>query len=237
MAKKEKKAAVQATAKEAPSAASEKKKEAKKREWTFLIYPESAPEDWRDIIRQRGIVAAASPLHDRDINADGTPKKPHHHIIVVYDGPTTYNNVLALSQGELNGTIPKVLDSPRGMYTYFTHEDNPEKAQYEKKDIEHFNGFNITDLCMLKASEIFEIKCRVVQFIDDNEITEYATLIRCLLMAQMKDELQVATESTYFFDRYISSTRNAPSASSKKKKPPLLDAKIPTPKSTEQEMQ
>ena len=186
-----------------------KKKEVKKREWTFVIYPESAPEDWRDIIRQRGIVASASPLHDRDINADGTPKKPHHHIIVVYDGPTTYNNVLALSQGELGGTIPKVLDSPRGMYTYFTHEDNPEKAQYDKKDIEHFNGFNITDLCMLKASEIQEIKLRVLDFIDDNDIFEYADLVRFLRMAGMKDEAQVAMESTFFFDKYITSRRNS----------------------------
>lgn len=186
-----------------------KKKEVKKREWTFVIYPESAPQDWRDIIRQRGIVAAASPLHDRDINADGTPKKPHHHIIVVYDGPTTYNNVLALSQGELGGTIPKVLDSPRGMYTYFTHEDNPEKAQYEKKDIEHFNGFNITDLCMLKASEIQEIKLRVLDFIDDNGIFEYADLVRFLRLAGMKDEAQVAMESTFFFDKYITSRRNS----------------------------
>lgn len=188
--------------------AEEKKKEVKKREWTFVLYPESAPSDWRDIIRQRGLVAAASPLHDKDINADGTPKKPHHHIIVVYDGPTTYSNVSALSVGELNGTIPKVLDSPRGMYTYFTHEDNPEKAQYEKKNIEHFNNFNITDLCMLKNSEIFEIKKRVIDFIDDNDIIEYADLIRYLMLAELKDELQVSMESTFFFDKYISSRRN-----------------------------
>lgn len=187
----------------------EKKKEVKKREWTFVLYPESAPPDWRDIIRQRGLIAAASPLHDRDINADGTPKKPHHHIIVVYDGPTTYSNVCALSVGELHGTIPKVLDSPRGMYTYFTHEDNPEKAQYRKEDIEHFNNFNITDLCMLKQSEIFEIKKRVISFIDDNDIIEYADLIRCLILAELKDELQVSMESTFFFDKYISSRRNA----------------------------
>ncbi len=187
----------------------QKKKEIKKREWTFVIYPDSAPEDWRDIIRQRGITAAASPLHDRDINADGTPKKPHHHIIVVYDGPTTFSNVTALSQGELHGTIPKVLDSPRGMYTYFTHEDNPEKAQYEKKDIEHFNGFNITDLCMLKSSEIQEIKERVLDFIDDNDIFEYADLVRYLRLAGMRDELQVSMESTFFFDKYITSRRNS----------------------------
>ena len=190
--------------------AEEKKtKEVKKREWTFVLYQDSAPSDWRDIIRQRGLIAAASPLHDKDINADGEAKKPHWHIIVVYDGPTTYNNVLALSQGELKGTIPKVLDSPRGMYTYFTHEDNPEKAQYEKKDIEHFNGFNITDLCMLKSSEIFEIKKKVLAFIDDNDIFEYADLIRFLILAEMKDELQVAMESTFFFDKYITSRRNS----------------------------
>ena len=189
--------------------AEEKKKEVKKREWTFVLYPESAPSDWRDIIRQRGLVAASSPLHDKDINADGTPKKPHHHIIVVYDGPTTYSNVSALSVGELNGTIPKVLDSPRGMYTYFTHEDNPEKAQYEKKDIEHFNNFNITDLCMLKQSEIFEIKKRVIDFIDNNDIIEYADLVRYLMLAELKDELQVSIENTFFFDKYISSRRNS----------------------------
>lgn len=187
----------------------QKKKEVKKREWTFVIYPESAPADWRDIIRQRGLLAAASPLHDRDINADGTPKKPHYHLIVVYDGPTTYNNVCALSQDELKGTIPKVLDSPRGMYTYFTHEDNPEKAQYERKDIEHFNGFNITDLCMLKSSEIQAIKEKVLDFIDDNDIVEYADLVRCLRYAGMKDEAQVAMESTFFFDKYITSRRNS----------------------------
>ncbi len=187
----------------------EKKKEIKKREWTFVLYPESAPSDWRDIIKQRGLVAAASPLHDRDVNADGTPKKPHHHIIVVYDGPTTYSNVCALSVGELHGTIPKVLDSPRGMYTYFTHEDNPEKAQYRKEDIEHYNNFNITDLCMLKQSEIFEIKKRVISFVDDNDIIEYADLVRCLMLAEMRDELQVAMESTFFFDKYITSRRNS----------------------------
>ena len=186
-----------------------KPKEVKKREWTFVIYEESAPADWRDIIKQRGLVAAASPLHNKDINADGEPKKPHWHIIVVYDGPTTYSNVLALSQGELRGTIPKVLDSPRGMYTYFTHEDNPEKAQYEKSDIEHFNGFNITDLCMLKSSEIFEIKKKVIEFIDDNDIIEYSDLIKCLMLAELKDELQVSMESTFFFDKYITSRRNS----------------------------
>ena len=186
-----------------------KPKEVKKREWTFVIYEESAPADWRDIIKQRGLVAAASPLHNKDINADGEPKKPHWHIIVVYDGPTTYSNVLALSQGELRGTIPKVLDSPRGMYTYFTHEDNPEKAQYKKSDIEHFNGFNITDLCMLKSSEIFEIKKKVIEFIDDNDIIEYSDLIKFLMLAELKDELQVSMESTFFFDKYITSRRNS----------------------------
>jgi hypothetical protein len=47
----------------------EKGKDIKKRLWTIVLYPESAPEDWREIIKQSGIVFAVSPLHDRDINA------------------------------------------------------------------------------------------------------------------------------------------------------------------------
>ena len=48
----------------------------------------------------------------------------------------------------------------------------------------------------------------MIDFIDDNDIIEYADLIRYLMLAELKDELQVSMESTFFFDKYISSRRN-----------------------------
>ena len=41
----------------------------KKRNWAFVVYPESAPSDWIEQLQQRGVVGAISPLHDKDLNA------------------------------------------------------------------------------------------------------------------------------------------------------------------------
>lgn len=51
-------------------------KNVKKRNWAFLVYPESAPENWLQILQATGLQCAISPLHDRDLNATGEPKRP-----------------------------------------------------------------------------------------------------------------------------------------------------------------
>ena len=61
-------------------------KKVKKRHWAFVAYPESLPEDWFDLLKQTGLKIAISPLHNQDMNADGTPKKPHYHIMLSYEG-------------------------------------------------------------------------------------------------------------------------------------------------------
>ena len=184
-----------------------KEKEVKKRFWTAVLYPESAPENWREEIKQSGLVFAVSPLHDRDINADGTPKKAHHHLILVYNGPTTFSNVESFL-AKLNQPIPKALESVRGMYRYFTHEENPEKAQYDKNLIEHYNGFSLASFCELMKGEVVELKKSIISLIRASEITEYAELIDMLIDNEMWDELDVAENHTFFFNTYITSRRH-----------------------------
>lgn len=189
------------------TSSSNKKKDVKKRLWTIVLYPESAPENWREDIKQSGIVFAVSPLHDRDINADGTPKKPHHHLILAYSGPTTYNNVKSFCD-ELNQPVPKPLESVRGMYRYFTHEENPEKAQYDKELIERYNGFSLANFCELMRGEVLEIKKRVFRLIAEANITEYSDLVYLLLDNEMFDELDVVTSNTMLFNTIITSRRH-----------------------------
>ena len=64
-----------------------------KRNWAFVVYPESAPSDWIEQLQLSGAQFAISPLHDKDLNATGEPKKAHWHVIVVYGSPTTESNV------------------------------------------------------------------------------------------------------------------------------------------------
>ncbi len=180
----------------------------KKRNWTFVLYPESAPKNWREILRKSGVMAAASPLHNRDTDPTGEAKKAHHHIVLVYPGPTTYSAVEKFTKS-LNATIPQVLEAVKGMWRYFTHKDNPEKAQYDEADIEVFNGFNITDLVELTRSELNELKVRICGLIREADIIEYADLVDLLIDNGMTAEYDVAVNHTLFFNSYISSRRNS----------------------------
>lgn len=51
------------------------KKPVKARNWSFIAYPESLNADWRETLRGFGLKGFISPLHDKDVNEDGTPKK------------------------------------------------------------------------------------------------------------------------------------------------------------------
>ena len=75
---------------------------------------------------------AISPLHNKDLNADGEIKKEHYHILITFKGPTSYNIVEKITKS-VNGTIPQRAKSPIGIIRYFTHKDNPEKAQYDER--------------------------------------------------------------------------------------------------------
>lgn len=184
-------------------------KNVKKRNWAFVLYPESAPKDWREQLQQTGLQCAISPLHDKDINPTGEPKKPHHHVILCYAGPTAYNVVKALTNGKLGQTIPQALEQVRGYYRYLTHEDNPEKAQYSKAEIQTLNGFNIKDFVELTKSEVTKLKREIQTFIRDNEIVEYADLMDYLMDAGdgMADHYEVAANNTMFFAKYLVSRR------------------------------
>lgn len=180
----------------------------KKRNWTFVLYPESAPEDWRELIKISGLMTAISPLHDKDVNPTGEAKKAHYHVLLVYSGPTTYNAVAKFT-ASLNATIPQALESVRGMYRYFSHKDNPEKYQYNECDIITYNGFNIADLVELSRSEVNEIKTKILKLIRDVGITEYSGLVDFLLDNGMSAEFDVAVNNTFFFNSYIASRRHA----------------------------
>lgn len=187
---------------------SEMSKNVKKRNWAMVLYPESAPEDWRDQLRKTGLQCAVSPLHDKDTNADGEPKKPHYHVILCYSGPTSFSVVERLTK-QLGQPIPQPLEQVRGYYRYLTHADNPEKAQYSAAEIETINGFDIRDFVEMTKSEVTRYKRELLAFIRDNDLMEYADLLDVLLDGgeATADLFEVASNHTLFLTKYIASRR------------------------------
>lgn len=113
--------------------------ESRKRNWVFVIYPESAPENWRAQLKAMLVPGFISPLHDKDFNSDGEPKKPHWHVILTFKGLKSYEQVKKITD-ELNAPAPQVCKDVRAYARYLCHLDNPEKAQYEPAQVENMCG-------------------------------------------------------------------------------------------------
>lgn len=180
----------------------------KKRNWVFVLYPQSAPGDWRDILQKTGLEVAISPLHDKDKNPDMTLKKEHYHVIVLFPGPTTGSVVWDLVVETLGQPMPLPLESVRGMYRYLVHKDNPEKFQYDEKEITTINGFDIDDYADLSSADKSRIKLELVKLIKEEVITEYADFINKLVELDKSDYFFIGSTNTIFFNSYISSIRN-----------------------------
>lgn len=178
------------------------------RSWAFVIYPESMPENYEEIITDTGLPLAMSPLHNKDVNPTGEPKKPHYHCIVYYENATTLKNVKENVCDKLNGTIPIKLESMRGMYRYHIHLDNPEKYQYDDRDRKFFNGFDIDMASKLTRTEINKIIKEIHTFINDNNILEYIDLLDVLKDNDLTNLYDVAIANTLLFKSMLDSKRN-----------------------------
>lgn len=179
----------------------------KGRNWAFLIYPESMPENWKEIITETGLPMALSPLHDKDVEPTGEPKKPHYHVICYYENATTSRAVKENVTDKLHGTIPIKLESMVGMYRYHLHLDNPEKYQYDDRFRIFFNGFDVNKVDSLTYTEISKFLREIQVFVRDNSITEYSDLLDLLLDNDLFSMWDVARNNTLLLNTYITSRR------------------------------
>ena len=102
-------------------------------------------------------------------------------------------------------TIPIKLESLRGMYRYHIHIDNPEKYQYNDNERILLNGFDKSSVDSLTETQVDLLQNELIDFVVDNNITEYSKLILELKRNEMFDLLKVAKKSTIFFVSFIKS--------------------------------
>lgn len=179
----------------------------KARYWSFIVYPESAPADWKDTVQKTGLPFCISPLHDKDTNPTGEEKKAHYHVIVCFGGPTTFSNVKKNITDPLGQPHPQYLMSVKGMYRYLTHKDNPEKYQYNETEITHMNGFSITDYSEYTMSDEDRIYETLEQIIESENISEYYHLIIYLKTNGYQEQLSFVRRNTFHIREFLKSAR------------------------------
>lgn len=182
---------------------SEEQDNLKGRHFAYVVYPESAPDDWVEQLKQTGLSFVVSPLHDKDINADNTPKKEHYHVIVSWGNSTTYRSARGLCD-TLKCPIPQVLKNCNGMYRYLTHKDNPDKYQY-KEQPKCYNGW----VRPLDNADVENIKKEIWKMVYTEDCQEYGELTM-VCEERGAEYFEIASKHTIFFKAVCDGYRHNP---------------------------
>lgn len=185
------------------------KKDGRGRNWTFVGYPDdSLPEDYRRILNdEMHLCWCESPVHDADLNGDGSEKKKHIHFIVVFEGLKSFEQIQEITD-RLNCPIPQQCRNMRSMVRYLIHADNPDKHQYKREDITAHGGFLLDEYFGRSQTESRNILKEIMQFCEDNDIFEFAQLVEAVFKLDDNDWIDIITcRNTMFLSAYLKSRR------------------------------
>jgi hypothetical protein len=144
------------------------------RNYTFVVYPDSLPANWLEILEQTHVPIAISPLHDEDVNEHtGEFKKPHYHVNMYYSGPKTLEQVLETIK-PLGVQFVEPMRDVSGCTRYLCHLDNPEKAQYPVEQITRLNGVVLDLNRKMSPSDVLEVVEAMHDYIDRHEVVNFA---------------------------------------------------------------
>lgn len=146
------------------------------RNFATVVYPESAPENWLDIIAELKVPVFVSPFHNMDVNPTGEVKKEHYHVIFMFEGKKTIDRVREVI-AEFGGVGCEQVQSIRGYARYLCHLDNPEKAQYRTEDVRCFGGADYISTIGLTTDK-YKAIAEMIDYCEETGITSYAILLQ-----------------------------------------------------------
>ena len=142
------------------------------RNWAFILYPDSAPSNYIDILRSLMVQACISPLH-----APADDLKSHYHAVLLFGSVKSYEQVLSITK-LFNGTFPIPVHDIRQYVRYLIHADNPEKEQFSgMEQIQTFGGLDVGKYFSMSQINKRDIFREIMGFIKDNPFIMYCDLI------------------------------------------------------------
>lgn len=173
------------------------------RNFATVVYPESAPDGWQEILSQQFVPAFISPLHDKDVNPTGEPKKPHYHVVLMFDGVKTREQAQDIIS-KINGVGCEVVQSIRGYARYLCHLDNPEKAQYKQEDVRSLCGADYPGTIGL-VTDKYKAIGEMIDFCEDNGIYSYSELLKYCRMERFDWFRVLCDNGTVVMKEYLKS--------------------------------
>lgn len=184
---------------------SKEKSNYRTRNFATVVYPESAPSDWKDVLSRFFVPAFVSPLHDLDKNPTGEDKKAHYHVILMFSGVKSVEQVRSMFD-QIGGVGCECVNSLRGYARYLCHLDNPEKQQYSADDVKSFGGADYNSVIGLPTDRFRSIS-EMEDFCEKYNVNSFYLLSR-YASAHRADWHRVLCESASVYMReYLKSRK------------------------------
>lgn len=175
------------------------------RNYATIVYPESAPENWQEILASHFVPAFISPLHCDDVNPTGEQKKAHYHVIIMFDSVKTIEQATEIFQ-TIGGVGCDVVKSIRGYARYLCHLDNPEKAQYPPESVKSICGADYISVIGLAVDKYIAL-CEMEEFCDNYDVVSFYALCK-YARVHRPDWSRVLKESgTMYMREYLQSRK------------------------------
>lgn len=158
------------------ASAGKSKRDERQRAYAFLAYEDSSYPDWQQRLADEHIAALVSPYHDKDHNPDGTEKKPHWHVMLMFEGKKSVAQINEIRERVLGPNYSRKFEdigSLRGYARYLLHLDNPEKAQYARADVRAYGGADFDAITAL-ASDDTRMIGDIMEYIRANEVRYFS---------------------------------------------------------------
>lgn len=157
----------------------------------------------QDLLRGLHVSFLVSPCHSKDIKEDGTFKKAHYHVILIFDSLKSVPQVKEIME-ELN--LPfvglEIVNSLTSYARYLIHLDDPEKFQYPVTNVLSY-GIDYQELIRKRADKYSDYSC-ILDIVVSKHITSFAAL---LLWAKDNDKAIFNTlcDNSYTIREFIRS--------------------------------
>lgn len=181
--------------------------------YTFLVYPESAPKDWIEILRNFHIPMYISQHDkDKDMGHDGL-KKEHWHVMVMFDSLKPLDACDEMIEA-VKGVKPPVQEfvvkSKRAYARYLLHYDDPSKYPYYKdhRVIQLSGADDYDELIKSRSQQEFEEQQTIEDiqdYLEKNVIYNYAAAIRLARKTGNQEWFQCLKVNAYYFHAWCKS--------------------------------
>lgn len=180
------------------------KRAGRTRNFATVVYPESAPADWMELLDEQHVAALISPLHDRDTNPSGEPKKPHYHVLLMFDGVKDFETQVKPIFDAIGGVGREAVNSMRGYARYLCHLDNPEKAQYSPDNVRQLGGAVYREIISLPTDDLNTLK-EIFAYVREQQIFSLAELLDIAAVHYPDWYAVIAMSRAYIVDKYLKS--------------------------------